>query len=165
MPTSLAGVTRKTPSGRIIVGPVKQLKSYVRWRSMIVRCSNPNHENYAHYGGRGITVCDRWKQFINFYDDMGEPPDGTVLDRIDTNKGYSPENCRWADFKTSTENRNNTLWVGSSRVNDLAERLSIPASRIYQRLSRGWTEADIISRPGPWRHRGPRKTFVESPTP
>lgn len=76
------------------------------WRSMKQRCLNSNDRGYKHYGGRGITVCERWENsFDNFLADMGEKPLGCELDRINNEKGYSPENCRWA---TKSENAFNT---------------------------------------------------------
>lgn len=84
-------------------------------------------------------------KFENFLKDMGEPPHGTVLDRKSNSLGYSPSNCRWSPFKESTENRRNTVWVGSERVSDMAARIGIPASRIYARLKRGWSKEEIES--------------------
>jgi hypothetical protein len=83
---------------------------YSRWRGMINRCTNPNNRKYPLYGGRGITVCDEWMTFENFYRDMGDPERGTSIDRIDNNKGYFKENCRWATIVEQNTNRRGTLF-------------------------------------------------------
>ena len=79
--------------------------TYKSWEAMKQRCSNPNNTRYADYGGRGITVCDRWQSFEHFLQDMGERPDGTTLDRVDNNLGYCPENCCWSTPKQQCSNR------------------------------------------------------------
>jgi hypothetical protein len=80
--------------------------TYCTWVRMKQRCVNPRHISYKYYGGRGITVCDRWfNSFPNFLEDMGEKPKDLSLDRIDCNGNYDPLNCRWATDKEQANNQ------------------------------------------------------------
>ena len=83
----------------------RNVPGYSSWRSMRKRCMNPNNPNYHLYGGRGITICDRWDNFPNFIEDMGPKPEGYTLERLDTNGNYEPDNCVWATLETQNRNR------------------------------------------------------------
>ena len=79
--------------------------TYRCFNGMKARCNNPKNRSYKDYGGRGITVCARWSNFVNFLADMGEKPAGKTLDRKNVNGNYEPDNCRWATPKEQALNR------------------------------------------------------------
>lgn len=126
---------------------------YHVWNGMIQRCYNPNGKSYKRYGGRGITVCDRWKKsFENFYSDMGDPSAGLTLERRDNNLGYSPENCLWASRTAQARNRrSNRLITHSGMTMCVAaweEHLGLTPSIIIQRLDvLGWSVERAITEP------------------
>lgn len=118
---------------------------YQAWRKMKSRCERPKDAAYPRYGGRGITVCDRWSSFDNFIADMGERPSAQhSLDRIDNDGGYSPENCQWRTSQEQNCNRRNTVMVEYRGVSvslpDLCREFGVDYYKTHNRLFRlGWT--------------------------
>lgn len=114
--------------------------AYSVWRSMKARCLGANQKSYKYYGGRGIKISDEWMNFEGFYKDMGDPPRGHSLDRINNNEGYCKKNCRWASTKTQARNKRTNIkiqWQGGLYVlSDLAEILNINVSTFYARIVR-----------------------------
>lgn len=85
--------------------------TYRSWSHMWERCTRPENGKWHLYGGRGIKVCERWRDFRNFYADMGPRPQGLTIDRIDNNGNYEPANCRWATIRQQHDNRRITRYV------------------------------------------------------
>lgn len=113
------------------------------WSDMKGRCLNPNHHQYKDYGGRGISVCERWLSFANFKEDMEPRPEGMLLDRVDNNGPYSPANCRWATRKEQNSNRRNCIYVDDAgeriTLKEYCRRHSLTYRPIVKRIQdRGW---------------------------
>lgn len=116
-------------------------KTYQSWYAMKARCLNPKNTKYEYYGGRGITVCDRWMTFENFLADMGERPEGKSIERIDNNRNYEPSNCCWIDRKLQQGNTSkNTFITHEGRTMTLAQwarHLGVPYYRVLYRILKG----------------------------
>ena len=123
-------------------GPTGNTPEYTSWNAMMTRCFNENAFGYHRYGGRGITVCDRWKNFASFLEDMGMRPEGTSLDRIDPNGNYTPDNCRWATRDVQNVNKVNSVYltVGDDTrpLTHWASDLGCAPGVITSRVKRGW---------------------------
>lgn len=130
---------------------VAQFKgTYKSWEAMKYRCLDPNSKDYHNYGGRGISVCDRWLAFDNFLADMGLRPEGTSLDRYpDVDGDYGLNNCRWATDFEQVNNRRNTRFLTcdgkTQSVGEWAKELGIDFRKIHDRLRRGWTVEQALS--------------------
>lgn len=137
---------------------------------MRARCLNKNNKKYPIYGGRGITICERWNEFNNFMLDMGRKPDPKfTIEREDVNGNYEPTNCYWISRADQGRNKRNSVFVTYNGKRmlliDLVEELGLSRSVVYGRLKMGWTLAQAISLPKglhvnrgrPRKSRGPYK--------
>lgn len=125
---------------------------YRAWFKMKQRCLNPNYIAYRNYGGRGISVCEKWLLFINFYADMGDKPTSThSLDRIDPNGNYEPSNCRWATFLEQQNNRRNTTFITykdrTQSIRDWCRELGLKFGTTRGRYLLGWSPEEIFEIP------------------
>lgn len=125
----------KTTHGRT-ASPIYQV-----WSNMRRRCNDPNNPAYANYGGRGITVCERWNSsFENFLYDVGEPPNPKdTIDRIDNSKGYEPGNVKWSTRQEQNQNKRNVIFYtmnGKTKtIAEWAEQYGIKHPTLHRRLT------------------------------
>lgn len=141
---------------------------YKTWTCMMYRCYRLEDPRYKDYGGRGITVDERWHDFKNFVEDMGERPVGTTLDRKNNNTGYSKENCRWLErgLQQSNMRSNKLIKVGDKTLtlSQWAKSIGITVTTLATRLRRGWSIERAFNQPiwGPSVPRVNSPSFVES---
>lgn len=117
---------------------------------MCRRCSWPSHASYQYYGGRGISVCERWKaSFWAFAEDMGECPPGFTLERLDTNGNYEPGNCTWATYTAQANNRRNNVVVTvdgvAMTIAQACRQTGVKYATAMGRLRRGWSHERAVS--------------------
>lgn len=128
-------------------------KVWKTWQSMRERCSNPRNASYPEYGGRGIRVCERWQVFVNFYADMGDPPDGYSIERIDVNGNYEPANCKWIPLNEQAHNRTSSRYLTAfGETKGTAEWLRDPRCKVGRklldkRLQNAWSHEKAITTP------------------
>ena len=130
---------------------MSKLPTYKLWMGIKKRCENPNDKAYNNYGGRGIKVYDEWHSFENFLRDMGEKPEGMSLDRIDNDKGYYKENCRWATaFTQSNNKRNNKMLTYKNKTQSMslwATEIGMSYDVLSGRIFKGWSTEKAIEAP------------------
>lgn len=119
------------------------------WKNMMNRCFNKNVPAYRDYGARGITVCERWKDFNLFLMDMGIRPDDRFLERIDNDQGYCPENCKWATRSEQARNHRRNKWMTIDGVSlvmaDWAKNAGLKQSTLEYRIQKGMCPKDALS--------------------
>lgn len=125
---------------------------YQTWRSMLARCNSPSSAAYRKYGAVGISVCDRWKKFENFFSDMGERPSlRHSIDRIDGKKNYDPGNCRWATPRQQQTNLKNNVRISHDgkhlTIGEWSDIVGLNPKTIYSRLKLGWSVQDALTLP------------------
>ena len=130
----------------------KESIEYMTWKRMRNRCNNVRGSDYDNYGGRGIKICERWNDFKLFLQDMGpRPGDGYSIDRIDNDKGYCPENCRWATVEQQANNkRSSRILVHNNESKTLAEwsrETGLKSHTIFARIAKGWSVSDALTKP------------------
>jgi hypothetical protein len=143
--TTCGGRTGYARHGHTLGG--KRSPTYVSWHGLIQRCTNPNHTNWTNYGGRGITVCTRWRDsFENFLADMAPRPEGMTLDRIDVDGPYFKSNCRWATATEQQANRRNKpTRAERGCVVDGCERPHVARGWCRFHYYRWWTNGDPLT--------------------
>lgn len=119
---------------------------------MIQRCHNPNNPSFHNYGARGIYVCERWRESVaNYYADMGDPPEGATLERIDNDGAYSPDNCRWATRAEQNSNTRKNIYVECDgelvTVAEASRRTGVNRRTIEQRYHKGIRGPQLLSAP------------------
>lgn len=141
-------------------------REFTSWVSMKTRCGNPNDPFYYRYGGRGISVCERWGSFSNFFEDMGKRPPGKSLDRIDSNGNYEPSNCRWASVseqaRNTSSNRMLTVKGLTKCLSDWSQASGLKPSTISERLKRGYSHEEAVLTPVKVRLGAPGKPCTAS---
>ena len=103
----------KNKTGRPLIHGMARTSEYAAWIQIKQRCFNPNDKSYSNYGGRGIKICNRWKNsFENFFTDMGmKPTPRHSIDRIENDGDYCPDNCKWSDSKDQANNRRSNRFI------------------------------------------------------
>lgn len=146
------GCKRQTIKDKNQKHSMSKTVEYQTWSSMMKRCYRNNNKSFRNYGGRGIKVCKRWHDFINFYTDMGKRPDGHSLERIDNNGNYEPSNCCWTTRIKQARNKRTiktiTLNGETKSIPEWAEKLGLSAERINQRITRdNWDPIKALTTP------------------
>ena len=150
--TKSCGCLRHRPNLRNLTHGQSNTAEYRIWRGMWTRCSNPSSTSFKHYGSRGIKVCDRWSIFETFFADMGaRPSPDHTIERVNNERGYSPDNCVWETQLAQQNNKSTTRWIShDGRTQSLTfwvRETGIGAMTIKYRIDHGWTPERALTKP------------------
>ena len=132
---------------------INAVPEWLAWKNIIQRCTNPHHKAYENYGGRGIKICDEWKNdFLAFYNHIGKRPTPKhEVDRIDNEVGYVPENVRWATRKEQSNNRRSNRLITykekTMTISQWADEIGIDRKSIQNRIRAGWSVDKTLTEP------------------
>lgn len=163
--SGVKGINAGEKNYRYIHGETKT-RLHKIWESMHARCEYPKHSHYHSYGGRGIVVCDEWREYLLFAKWARANGYGETLsiDRIDVNGNYCPENCRWVSMKEQANNKRNNHLVSyggeTHTITEWAGILGIGKTTIKERLKMGWSEEATLTTPVRRRTRGYRPSRI-----
>lgn len=140
-------IRRSTKHGEAAIKTKSRL--YGIWLNMRDRCNNPKNKGYPRYGGRGVTVCSEWQDygaFLEWAKKNGYREDLSI-DRMDNDKGYSPDNCRFADSFTQSQNRRNVIKYNGKCLKQYCREHALSYGAVLSRLQNGWTVKDAVTKP------------------
>lgn len=141
-----------TTHGMTATSVRRESREYWVWNSMVRRCTNAKDAGYKNYGGRGITVCDKWLTYVGFIEDMGfRPSDAHSIDRLDNNKGYCKENCAWVIRTNQARNKRNNRIIEINGVKktlaEWSEISGVSYTAIIHRINSGWPIEEAVMKP------------------
>jgi hypothetical protein len=138
------------------------------WSAITQRCTNPKNPGFRNYGGRGISVCKRWRQFENFFVDMGVRPEGYSIDRTNNEGNYEPSNCKWVlnrlQHRNKRSNRMITLKGETRCISEWSEIIGVSPNGLSKRIKKGWSEDQIMSPPDTSCYNKRKKSFTHQET-
>lgn len=152
--TKACGCMSRLPLEKRTTHNLSRTRNYRIWQAMKARCNNPNNTYYQNYGGRGISLCDEWKNdylAFHIWSMSHGYNDELTIDRIDNDKGYSPDNCQWVTRTVQMSNTRMNHYIEFNGItlttSQWAEKVGLPRSAMFGRLKRGWSVQKILTTP------------------
>ncbi len=134
-----------------------ETSTYTIWRRMKVRCTKEDAKDFPRYGGRGISICERWLSFENFLEDMGVRPEGMQIDRINNDGNYEPSNCKWVTPRENSNNRRSSVFIEymgkKQTIAQWAREIGVGPKTLRNRILSGWTVDNALTLKADYRNR------------